>query len=120
MPRVRDALQRLRSLAWPQALLTFSWGTAFTGVGPHPHAFGSRLPPLADASRARRASALAPAGMPAGAFDFLVAPHSLMPCVRFSARARRHSQQSLGTRKHLREPLVFCARDPQRAREGFE
>src|SRR5258705_792203 len=29
-------------------------------------------PPLADASRARRASALAPAGMAAGAFDFLV------------------------------------------------
>src|SRR6059036_2376062 len=48
LPPLADALPaaRLRAggLAWPQALLTLSSGTSFTGVGPHPHALAQGCP----------------------------------------------------------------------------
>jgi hypothetical protein len=49
----------------------FLAGNIFTGVGPHPHALGSRLPPLADAIAPATRYALAAAGMAAGAPYFL-------------------------------------------------
>jgi hypothetical protein len=46
------------------AFFTFSRGAFLTRVGPHPHASGSRLSPLADASRALRAARLGPLAWP--------------------------------------------------------